>query len=182
MEYFHPKHPNSTIYLSLLAILTALTTVATIVLFVPFPTTSGYFNLGDVLVMISGLLLGPVGGFIAGGGGSAIADLILAPPYAPITLIAKGLEGMIVGLFSSRVSKMTKFSLLDVAGVFLASCAMLLGYLVGEVFILGYSFGAAFAELVTINSIQVIVGSIVTLSIGPILRSYLRDLSPLEET
>lgn len=186
MEYFRPKHPNTTVHISLLAILTALTTVATTALWVPFPTTSGYFNLGDVLVMISGLLLGPIGGFIAGGIGSAIADLILAPPYAPITLIAKGLEGMFVGLLSAKTLKGARISIWDVTGVILASCAMLLGYLLGEMFILEYAFGAALAELVTINSIQVIVGSLVTLSIGPVLRSYLRDITykekiPLED-
>jgi len=182
MEYFRPERPNTTVYISLLAILTALTTVATITLIVPFPTTAGYFNLGDVLVMISGLLLGPVGGFIAGGAGSAIADLIVAPQYAPITLIAKGLEGMFVGLFSAKTLKGTRISIWDVVGVILASCAMMLGYLLGETFILEYSFGAALAELVTVNSIQVIVGSLVTLTIGPVIRSYLRDITYKGET
>ncbi len=177
VEYFRPEHPNTTVYISLIAILTALTTVSTIVLIVPFPTTAGYFNLGDVLVMISGFILGPLGGFIAGGGGSAIADLIVAPQYAPITLVAKGLEGMVVGLFSAKTFKENRIRIWDVIGVILASCVMMLGYLLGEMFILEYSFGAALAELVTVNSIQVIVGSLVTLSIGPMIRSYLRDLT-----
>jgi len=177
MEYFRPKHPNTTVYISLLAILTALTTVATIVLMVPFPNTGGYFNLGDVLVMISGFILGPIGGFIAGGGGSAIADLVVAPQYAPITLVAKGLEGMFVGLFSAKTLKETRIRIRDVAGVILASCVMMLGYLLGEMFILEYSFGAALVELVTVNSIQVIAGSLVTLTIGPVIRSYLRGMT-----
>lgn len=177
MEYFHPAQKNTTVFISLLAILTALTTVATIVLIVPFPTTAGYFNLGDALVMISGFLLGPLGGFIAGGAGSAIADLIVAPAYAPITFIAKGFEGMCVGLLSSKTLGKTVVSIWDVGGVVLASIAMMLGYLLGEVFILDYSLGAALAELVTVNSIQVLVGSIVTLTIGPMIRSYMRNLS-----
>jgi uncharacterized membrane protein len=182
MEYFRPHRQNSTVYLTLLAILTALTTVATLVLIIPFPTTSGYFNLGDVLVMMSGFLLGPVGGFIAGGVGSAIADMIVAPAYAPITFVAKGLEGMFVGLLSAKTLKETRIRIRDVSGVILASCAMMLGYLLGEIFILEYSFGAALAELVTVNSIQVIVGSLVTLSIGPLIRSYLRSITYDGET
>ncbi len=177
MEYFRPLHPSKTVYISLLAILTALTTVATIVLIVPFPTTAGYFNLGDVLVMVSGFLLGPIGGFIAGGGGSAIADLIVAPQYAPITFIAKGMEGMLVGLLSAKTAKEVRLSIWDILGVLLASIAMMLGYLLGEVYLLEYSFGAALAELITVNSIQVTVGSIVTLMIGPAIRNYYRDLS-----
>jgi uncharacterized membrane protein len=182
IEFFYPRHPNSTIYLSMLAVLTALTTVATYVLIVPFPTTGGYFNLGDVLVMISGLLLGPVGGFIAGGIGSALADVMVAPAYAPITLIVKGLEGMTVGIIGSRTRRGSKVSPWDILAVIVASCIMLVGYLVGEIFIIGYSVGAAFAELVTINSIQVIVGSLVTLTIGPVIRSYLRDSTYSGET
>ena len=178
MEYFRPLHTNRTVSISLLAILTALTTVATIVLVVPFPTTAGYFNLGDVLVMLSGFLLGPIGGFIAGGGGSAIADMLLAPQYAPITFIAKGLEGMLVGLLSAKTIEEARVNPLDVLGVFLASIAMMLGYLLGEVYVLGYSFGAALAELITVNSIQVIVGSAVTLMIGPKIRGYFKGLSP----
>jgi len=177
MEYFRPSHPNTTLYISLLAVLTALTTVATIVLIVPFPTTAGYFNLGDVLVMLSGFLLGPLGGFIAGGGGSAIADLIVAPQYAPITLIAKGLEGMFVGLLSAKTFKETRVGLWDVVGVILASVVMMLGYLLGEIYLLEYSFGAALAELIAVNSIQVTVGSIVTLMIGPGIRNYMRSTS-----
>lgn len=177
MEYFRPKHSNTTVYISLLAILTALTTVSTIVLIVPFPTTAGYFNLGDVLVMLSGFLLGPLGGFFAGGVGSAIADLIVAPQYAPITLVAKGLEGMFVGLLSAKTIQENRISTWDVTGVALASITMMLGYLLGEIFILNYSFGAALAELITVNSIQVIVGSIVTLTIGPVIRSYLSELT-----
>ncbi len=182
MEYFRPKHHNTTVFISLLAILTALTVVATIVLRIPFPNTGGYFNLGDVLVMISGFLLGPLGGFIAGGGGSAIADLILAPAFAPITLIVKGLEGMCVGLLSSKTLRETRLGIWDVAGVVLASCVMMLGYLIGEIAIL-IPFAFALAELVTVNSIQVIVGSIATLSVGPRLRSYMRGLDyRFEET
>lgn len=177
LEYFRPEHQNTTVYISLIGILTALTMVATIILMVPFPTTAGYFNLGDVLVMISGFILGPLGGFIVGGGGSALADLIVAPQYAPITFIAKGLEGMFVGLFSAKTFKETRIRILDIAGVILASSAMMLGYLLGEMFILEYSFGAALAELVTVNSIQVIIGSLVTLTIGPVIRSYLRDMT-----
>jgi uncharacterized membrane protein len=177
IEYFHPRHPNSTLYLTLLAILTALTTVATIVLVIPFPTTSGYFNLGDVLVMISGLLLGPIGGFFAGGVGSAIADLIVAPAYAPITLIVKGLEGMVVGLIGSRTRRESKLSPWDILAVIIASCVMLVGYLLGEMIVFGLTVEVALTELVTINSIQVIVGSLVTLTIGPVIRSYLRAMT-----
>ncbi len=174
---------QTTKYIAMLAILSALTTVATLVFLVPYPSTQGYFNLGDVMVMISGLLLGPVGGFIAGGGGSAIADLIAGPVFAPITLISKGCEGFLVGLCSQRARKASRLTLWDVLGVILGSLAMLTGYLLGEMYILGISYAVAFGELITINSIQVIVGSVVTVSIGPVLRKTFREiLTDVDET
>ncbi|MFQ5833960.1 MAG: ECF transporter S component [Candidatus Thorarchaeota archaeon] len=177
MEYFVSKTSDTSLYVALLAILTALTTVATAVLVVPFPSTQGYFNLGDSLVMISGFLLGPAGGFFAGGVGSAMADLILGfPGFAPITFIAKGLEGLVVGFLSFRTMRKKTLSGWDILGLLLGSVAMLLGYLLGEMFMLGYTFEVAALELVTINSIQVTMGSIVTILIGPLLRVYLRDV------
>jgi len=175
MDYFTTKR-NSTIFVSLLAVLTALTTVTTIMFTVPFPSTQGYFNLGDAFVMLSGFLLGPVGGFIAGGVGSATADLIVAPVYAPLTFVTKGCEGMVVGWFSSRTRKKSRISAWDILGVILASVVMLLGYLLGEVLFLGYAWEAAMLELITINSIQVIVGSIVTITVGPAARAFLRTV------
>jgi uncharacterized membrane protein len=156
--------------------MTALTTVATILLVVPFPSTQGYFNLGDSLVMISGFLLGPVGGFIAGGTGSALADVLLGyTAFAPITFIAKGFEGMLVGFFSFRTARMMRLSGWDILGLILGSAAMLLGYLFGEMLLFSYAFEFALLELVTINSIQVISGSIATVIAGPLLRFYLRN-------
>ena len=175
MDYFTTKR-NSTIFVSLLAVLTALTTVTTIMFTVPFPSTQGYFNLGDALVMLSGFLLGPVGGFIAGGVGSATADLMVAPAYAPLTFLTKGCEGMVVGWFSSRTKKKSRISPWDILGVVLASVVMLLGYLLGEVLFLGYVWEAAILELITINSIQVVVGSIVTITVGPAVRVFLRTV------
>ncbi len=175
MDYFTTKR-NSTIFISLLAVLTALTTVTTIMFTIPFPSTQGYFNLGDAFVMLSGFLLGPVGGLIAGGVGSAAADLIVAPVYAPLTFLTKGCEGMVVGIFSSRTKRKSRISAWDILGVILASVVMLLGYLIGEALFLGYAWEAAMLELITINSIQVIVGSIVTITVGPAVRVFLRTI------
>lgn len=75
--------------LTLTGMLTALTTVATIVIQIPTPT-KGYVNLGDTIVNISGWLLGGFYGGMAGGIGSALADIITGYAiYAPATLIIK---------------------------------------------------------------------------------------------
>ncbi len=180
MEYFRPQGKNSAINIAMLAIMTALATVATLVLTIPYPVTNGYFNLGDTIVMLGGLLLGPIGGFIVGGVGSALADMIVAPIYAPITLIVKGFEGMAVGYFCSKTVTATHLSKWDVIGVLVGSVIMLVGYLIGEIILWG--FGAAIMELIAVNLAQVTAGAAVALLIGPTIRSYLRTINYGEPT
>ena len=134
MEYFRPSGKNSAVNIALLAIMTALATIMTYVIRIPYPGTGGYFNFGDAMVMLGGLLLGPVGGFFVGGVGSAIADIIGFPLFAPITLVVKGLEGMAVGYLSSRVRGYTKVNKLDVIAVTVGAIIMLTGYFIAEVF------------------------------------------------
>ncbi|MDD3236408.1 MAG: ECF transporter S component, partial [Candidatus Cloacimonetes bacterium] len=76
---------------------TVIVTLATYLIRIPLPG-GGYFNFGDVAVLFIGLYAGSKVGMLAGGIGSALADLIGFPVFAPITLIAKGLEGLIAGI------------------------------------------------------------------------------------
>ncbi|MHA2026388.1 MAG: ECF transporter S component [Candidatus Thorarchaeota archaeon] len=173
MEYFRPSGKNTAVNLALLAIMTALTTILTSMIQIPYPSTGGFFNLGDAMVMLSGLLLGPVGGFFAGGVGSAFADVLLGYTfYAPITLVVKGLEGMAVGYIGSRVRSNAKLNKLDVVAVLIGAIIMLSGYFIAQAFLIG--IGPAIGELVTVNLPQVGIGGAVTLLIGPTIRSYLR--------
>ena len=43
---------------ALTAVMTAATAALTVIISIPFPPTRGYFNLGDAMVMLSGLLFG----------------------------------------------------------------------------------------------------------------------------
>jgi uncharacterized membrane protein len=147
--------------------MTAATATATMLISVPFPLTREYLNLGDVMVMLSGLLFGAqVGGF-AGGVGSALSDVLLGYGYfAPLTLIVKGMEGFLTGLIGNgrRVS-------LKITGVTVGAVAMLLGYFLVETVL--YGVGPAFAELSLVNSIQVTIGAIGSLMLSQaILRTY----------
>ncbi len=177
MKYFRPAGKNSAVNVALLAILTALTTIMTFVIRIPYPGTGGYFNFGDIMVMLGGLLLGPVGGFFVGGVGSAIADIIGFPLFAPITLIVKGFEGMAVGYLGSRAREHVRLNVRDVIAVLVGAIIMLIGYFLGEVFFLGVPVEMAIVELVTINLVQVAIGGSVTLLIGPTIRSYLRTIN-----
>ena len=184
MEYFQPTGKSSAVNIALLAIMTALATIMTLVIQIPYPGTSGYFNFGDSMVMLGGLLLGPIGGFFAGGVGSALADLISGYTlYVPITLIVKGFEGMAVGFFSFKVKKHVRLSKWDIVGVLIAAIVMLTGYFVAQVIIfypllgVDVAIATAIGELVTVNLAQVVIGGTVALIIGPTIRSYLRSTS-----
>lgn len=121
------------------ALLTALVAVATLTLRVPMPATQGYLNLGDAGIFVAALIFGPRTGAIAGGIGSAMADLIGGyPHWAPFTLLIKGIEGYLVGiLFHSFLSQrwQTVWAILaaGLGGVWMAT-----GYFVTETFMYGW--------------------------------------------
>jgi uncharacterized membrane protein len=152
---------------ALTAVMTAVTAALTMVVSIPFPPTRGYFNLGDAMVMLAGLLFGARLGGVAGGVGSAISDILLGYAYfSPLTLFIKGTEGFLTGLIGNRKGLRFKIS-----GVVAGAIAMLVGYFSVETPL--YGVGPALAELVGINSLQVLSGAIVSLAISQaVLRAY----------
>ncbi len=111
-------------------------------IWIPIPASGGVFNLGDVAVVFSGLLLGTKGGALAGGIGSALADITGGYAFfAPLTLIAKGLEGLLTGLAKNR--KGLLFYLFPLLGVMLMAAI----YFVGEIFMPQKGIGGAITEL-----------------------------------
>ncbi len=78
------------------ALLTALVCVTTAVVQIPIPL--GYMHLGNVMILIAGICFGPEVGLIAGGIGSALADLLTGfAIWAVPTLIIKSTMGYIIG-------------------------------------------------------------------------------------
>jgi uncharacterized membrane protein len=86
--------PTDAISLSITSIFAALVCVLTMTVSIPVPATGGYINIGDLGVMLAGLIFGPLIGFISGGIGSALADIFIGyPNWAIWTFLVKGLEG-----------------------------------------------------------------------------------------
>lgn len=145
-----------------IALLALLVVVALMTLFVrvPLPLTKGYFNVGDVAVVFAGLVLGSLDkergafwGAIAGGVGSALADIVGGYAiFAPATLIAKGVEGGLAALAANR-GKATHFLLLAAGGAFMMAC-----YFVAETLVPAYGgLQGAVSELIP-NSFQAVGG------------------------
>jgi uncharacterized membrane protein len=171
-KYLSPKR------ISLLALFCALVVIATLVVRIPIPATGGYFNLGDTIIFIASILLGPVFGMIAGGVGSALADVIGGFfQYAPWTLVIKGIEGLVAGLLvrALRADPRTMPGTFLVFGSFIvAGVWMVAGYFGAEYVIFSLDWAPPLAEL-PFNLVQAGVSAIVGGILAPILVRAMKD-------
>lgn len=127
--------------LALGGMLTALVLLMTALIKIPVPATGGYVHPGDGMILFAGLLLGPYAG-IVGGIGSALADLLGGYfIYIFPTFCIKAVMGVLAGLLS-RDGKPLRNTLVFTA----AACAMVLGYLITEGLMMGWT--AALAAVV----------------------------------
>ncbi len=155
--------------LILAALFAALSCVATMSIRIPTPGTSGYIHPGDAIVILSGIILGPVWGFLAGGIGSALSDLIGGYfIYVPITFVIKGLVALAAGLLYQKVGKNQKSRYIAVILGGVADIILVAGgYFVCEFFI----YGAGAAASIPANIIQGVGGLVISCILYPILIS-----------
>lgn len=120
------------------ALMMAFVCVGTMFIQIPISATNGYLNMGDGIIYFAAVLLGPVGGFLAGGIGSAMADVLNSySHWALFTLIIKGSQGFMVGylvkLSSGKIKQgfsMSLGALIMVVGYFLAGALLKGSFLV----------------------------------------------------
>ncbi|MDI3536017.1 MAG: hypothetical protein PWR12_280 [Eubacteriaceae bacterium] len=113
------------------ALLTALTFIMTSAIKIPLLT--GYIHPGDGAVLLSAYILGPFGGMIAAGIGSAAADYFGGySAYILPTLIAKGSMAYIFGYLIKRFPD--KNILLSMLPAIISMASV---YYVSEVFMYG---------------------------------------------
>ena len=157
------------------ALLTALTMVSTYAIRVPTPT-GGYVNLGDTAVLLSAFLLGPLHGMVAGGVGSAVADLWGGyVAWAPATLVIKGAMGLVTGLVYRWAGHRKAERL--IAGL-CAETIMVGGYFFFEAALLGQGSGAAAG--IPANLVQAAFGIAAAIALTGALRrsGYVRKKYP----
>jgi len=158
---------NSTRKLTMAGLFAALCCVMTMVIQIPSPT--GYVNLGDCMILLGALALGPVYGALAGGIGSALADILLGyAVYAPGTFVVKGGVALIAALLTGLVvRKSGKLSfVLLVFSCVVAELWMAFGYFVYESVVLGYGLPA----------VQSIPGNLMQGLVGVVLSAVLHRL------
>ena len=149
------------------ALFAALACVATMSIRIPTPGTGGYIHPGDAIVILAGIILGPVYGMLAGGIGSALSDLIGGYfVYVPITLVIKGLVALVAGLIYQKMCRYGKNRYL----------AVILGGITDIVFVAGgyficefFLYGSGAAASIPANIIQGVGGLIISAVLYPVL-------------
>lgn len=173
---------NNTRTIVLAALLAAFTTVATMIIKIPTPTM-GYIHLGDGLVLLCGILLGPGLGAAAAGIGSMFADIFSGyASWAPATLIIKAATAFVGGWIFHKLHNSSSTPVRTVISGVPAEIVMVFGYYVYEVGLAmagGSALGAAAiatAAGVPFNIVQGAAGVIVSAALLPVLSRASGDL------
>lgn len=175
------KNTKKLVVTSLLA---ALTCIATMIIKIQTPTF-GYIHLGDGFVLLSGIILGPAYGALAGGIGSMFADIFSGyASWAPATLIIKALTAWLAGFLFHKFQYVFKGSgaryLSIIIGGLLGETLMVFGYFAYEAVLAALASGSfnraalaagivSSATGIPFNILQGIVGIIISLLLLPIL-------------
>jgi energy-coupling factor transport system substrate-specific component len=155
-----------------MAVMTAVIAVLTAVVQIPLPATGGYIHFGDAGVYFASFAFGPVVGLVGGGVGCAVADILSGyASWAPLTLVAHGLQGLIAGYFG-KGKGLTHMLI----GWGLGSLVLVAIYFLGEWFIYGLGYGGALAE-VGPNFVQEAVGGLIGI---PLVLAVRRAYPPID--
>ena len=147
------------------AVFAAIVCIATMV--VKIPLAFGYVNLGDCFVLLSAFLLPMPYLLFPAAIGSCLADIFSGyAVYAPATFIIKGLMAL-CAYFIFKSLKRVKPIWAYLLSAIVAEIIMVLGYLVFETFL--YGFTVAIVN-VPFNSLQGLVGIITAVVSANILK------------
>ena len=157
------------------ALMAALTCIATMIIKIPTPTL-GYIHLGDGLVLLCGIVLGPLGGALSAGIGYA--------SWAPATLIIKALTAFVAGFLFHRMQHRfngngAKYLSIILGGI-IGEAVMVFGYFVYEAGLAALASGhfnsatlaagiASSASGIPFNILQGVTGIVISLVLLPVL-------------
>ena len=142
---------------------------------------AGYVHVGDVGIYVAAFLFGPIVALIAGGAGTALADLSLGyGQWAPGTLVVHGLQAFVAGYIGWRaglprmVTALVVGGAIVVIGYFLYMLIFIpVGVLDGEE---GKSAFAVSAASIWPNTFQVLLAAVIAL---PLVLAIKRAYPPI---
>ncbi len=153
------------------SMLIALVFVATILLNIKLPITAngGLVHLGTAVLFISSILFGPKKGATAGAIGMGLFDLV-GPwvLWAPITFLARGLQGYIVGKVAWSKGRNGSSLALNLIATIVSIPFMLAVYYLGEAII--FKSWIIPAASIPGNIVQNIVGLCVAIPVCVVLK------------
>lgn len=145
----------------LAGLLAAMVCVATSLLHITIPGgTGGYVHLGDAVIYLAASILPTPYALAAAAVGAGVADLLVAPLWAPFTVVIKAVMAL---TFTAKNDKM--LCRRNAVAPLLAGVVCVVGYYIAEVIILwvgGDLSSAAFAALAAVpfNGAQALASGI----------------------
>lgn len=141
------SHQESILKICICAIFTALICVGT---FISIPLPFGYFNLGDIVILLCAWSISPVYAAIASAMGAGLADLLMGfTLYVPATVVIKALMAVCASLTFKTFKKAFASKKADILSRIISSvCAeliMVIGYFSYEYVLYG---NGAFASVI----------------------------------
>ena len=135
------------------ALMAALVFTGTFFFKIPTPM-NGYVHLGDCMIILAVVLIGPLQGAFAGAIGAGLSDLLGGYAiYVLPTVIIKSLLAILVGLFAYRILKGRKYGWL--VGAIVGSIVHIFLYTLTAAIL--YGFYGAIADL-PLNIVQSVCG------------------------
>lgn len=162
---------QKTFDLILTAMLVALVFVSTVFINIRLPISAngGLVHLGTAMLFIASILFGPKKGAIAGAMGMGLFDLIGGwALWAPITIVARGLQGYIVGKIAWANGRKGNNIAFNIMATVLSIPFMVAVYYIGE----GFLYGNWIAPLASIpgDLVQNVLGIFIAVPICVVLR------------
>jgi uncharacterized membrane protein len=156
---------QKTFDLIMVALLIALVFIATFInIKLPIRANGGLVHLGTTMLFIAAFLFGPKKAALAGALGMALFDIAGGwALWAPITFVARGLQGFIVGQISWVKGRKGNSIALNVTAAIVSMPFMIAVYYVGE----GILYGNWIAPLASIpgDLIQNIIGLVIAVPV-----------------
>ena len=117
------------------------------------PTAIGHINLGDLVILVSSYILGPLA-FFPAAIGSTLADLLAGyPQYAVATFIIKGVMGLVAGILLKRNAEGKTHLVRKLSVSLVTELIMIAGYFAFESLPFMYGVEAALGSVIP-NGIQ----------------------------
>ena len=136
----YSKTSQKTLDLIMTAMLVALVFLSTFFLNIKLPISvnGGLVHLGTGMLFIASILFGPKKGALAGAIGMGLFDLVGGwLLWAPITIVARGLQGFIVGKIAWSKGRKGSSIALNVTATIVSIPFMIAVYYFGEVILYG---------------------------------------------